>query len=122
MRERYLLYLPMPPYKWSQFLPALRARQIRHSLAIVYRLCAYYWGLASPSCCERVLNGIFPHGISHNSRNLKILLQEAQYLGRTVVLPSLTVPPIHNLGRRVVSAIGEYYDLSGSHVRLADGR
>ena len=68
------------------------------------------------------MNRLFPHGISHNSRNLKILIQEAQHLGRIVVLPSLTVPAVHNLGRRVVSAIGEYYDLSRSHVQLADGR
>ena len=122
MRERYLLYLPRPPYMWSDFLPALRAGRIRRSLLIVRRLCVYYWRFANPSRHERILNKLFPNGISHNSRNLKILIQEAQYLGRTVVLPSLTVPPVHNLGRRVVSAIGEYYDLSRSHVRLADGR
>ena len=122
MRERYLLYLPGLPHTWSEFLSALRAGRIRRSLVIGYRLCIHYWGVVRPVRRERRMDGLFPHGISHNSRNLETLIQEAQYLGRTVVLPSLTVPRSHNLGRRVVSAIGEYYDLSRSHVRLADGR
>ena len=122
MGERYLLYLPGPSHTWSEFLAALRAGRIRRSLGTVCRLRTYYWKLENPSRRECRINRLLPSGISHNSRNLKILIQEAQYLERTIVLPSLTVPLAHNLGRRVVSAIGEYYDLSRSHVRLADGR
>ena len=123
MSERYLLYLPGSALRrWSEVLAALRAGQIRRSFHIAYRIAAHYRKIAQPRGRERRMNRLFPVGISHNSRNLAILIQEAQYLGRTIVLPSLTVPPVHNLGRRVVSAIGEYYDLSRSHVRLADGR
>ena len=124
MSERYLLYLPVPVPEspWSQVLRALRARRIRRSIGIVRSLCARCWRLASSSGRERILNKLFPNGLSHNSRNLQILIQEAQYLGRTIVLAPLVVPSHHNLDRCVVSAVGEYYDLSRSHVRLADGQ
>ena len=123
MNERYLLYLPGSELRrWSEVLAALRAGQIRRSFRIAYRIAAHYRNIAQPRSRERILDGLFPVGISHNSFNLKILIQEAQYLGRTIVLAPLLVPSEHNLGRRVVSAIGEYYNLSRSQVRLADGR
>ena len=123
MSERYLLYLPGSELRrWSEVLAALRAGQIRSSFRIAYRIAACYRNIAQPRRREGKLNELFLHGISHNSVNLKILLQEAQYLGRTIVLAPLTVSASHNLGRYLVSAVGEYYDLSRSHVRLADGR
>ena len=123
MSERYLLYLPgLELRRWSEVLAALRAGQIRRSFRIAYRIAAHYRKIAQPRRRERILNGLFSAGISHNSGNLKTLIKEAQYLGRTIVLAPLAVPSEHNLGRRIVSAVGEYYDLSSSHVRLADGR
>ena len=123
MNERYLLYLPGSELRrWSEVLAALRAGQIRRSFRIAYKIAAHYRRIAQPQRRERILEGLFSAGISHNSGNLRILIQEAQCLGRTIVLAPLIVPSVHNLGRHVVSAVGEYYDLSRSHVRLADGR
>ena len=123
MNERYLLYLPGSELRrWSEVLAALRAGQIRRSFRIAYRIAAHYRKIAQPEHRERIFNRLFSAGISHNSGNLKTLIKEAQYLERTIVLAPLTVPSEHNLGRRIVSAVGEYYDLSRSHVRLADGR
>ena len=123
MSERYLLYLPGLEFRrWSEVLTALRAGQIRRSFRIARRIVAHYRKIAQPRRRERILNRLFSAGISHSSGNLKILATEAQYLGRTIVLAPLVVPSEHNLGRRVVSAVGEYYDLSRSHVRLADGQ
>ena len=123
MSEKYLLYMPGSELRrWSEVLAALRAGQIRRSFRIAYRIAGHYRRIAQPRRRERILDGLFPCGLSHNSRNLQILIQEAQYLGRTIVLPPLSVPAHHNLGRHVVSSVGEYYDLSRSHVRLADGQ
>ena len=122
MSERYLLYLLGSMGRWSEVLAALRAGQIRRSFRTAYRIAGHYRRIVQPSHRERLLNELFPAGIDHNSFNLKILIQEAQYLERTIVLAPLTVPSVHNLGRRVASAVGDYYDLSRSHVRLADGR
>ena len=123
MSERYLLYLPGSVlHRWGEVLTALRAGQIRRSFHIAYGIAAHYRRIAQPRRRERILNGLFSAGISHNSGNLKTLIKEAQYLERTIVLAPLAVPSVHNLGRYIVSAVGEYYDLSRSHVRLADGR